>query len=166
MLPLASGPGVPYMTNVFVPTRTYSRSLDTFIPLTGVFERTLGTTNFHVPHWQLNVRTRLYYALVDTSLTPNRIVDYVNLDSTETPVDITDALMHHTPSAYSSCGPNAPVYHQNSDDGSMWCTNRPGNSTSDSVKTYGIMNQIAASFGAFGYSPSFGNPQRMNFQQA
>ena len=34
-----------------------------FVPLTGVFERTPGTTNLHVPHWQLNVRTRLRFAL-------------------------------------------------------------------------------------------------------
>jgi hypothetical protein len=147
VLPLASGPGVPYTNIVFVSNATYSASSDTFVPLTGIFERTPGTTNLHVPHWQLNLRTRLYYALVDSSLTPNRIVDCVNLDSTETPVDITDALMHDNPSSYSSCGPNATSYQQGSSDGSMWCTNRPGNSTDDSVETYGIMNQIAASLG-------------------
>ncbi len=142
VLPLASGPEVPYTNRVFLSNGTYSARLDTFVPLTGVFERTLGTTNLHVPHWQLNLRTRLSFAVVDTGL--NRIVDYVNLDSTEDPLDITDALMHDTPSRYSSCA-SSGAYHEDTTLGSMWCTNRPGNSTDNSVLTYGIMNQIAVS---------------------
>ena len=142
VLPLASGPEVPYTNRVFLSNGTYSARLDTFVPLTGVFERTLGTTNLHVPHWQLNLRTRLSFAVVDTGL--NRIVDYVNLDSTEDPLDITDALMHDTPSRYSSCA-SSGAYHEDTTLGSMWCTNRPGNSIDNSVLTYGIMNQIAVS---------------------
>ena len=46
------------------------------------------------------VRNRIRFALVDTSpeLGPNgRIVDYVNLDATEDPLDVADALMHENP---------------------------------------------------------------------
>ena len=144
VLPFASGSGVPYTNKVFLSNSTYRASSDTFVPLSGTFERTPGTTNLHVPHWQLTVRNRLRFALVDTTLSPNRIVDYVNLDSTESPLDIADALMHDTLATY-SCDPQNTIYTPSTSLGAMWCTNRPGGSTADSVLTFGIMNQIAVS---------------------
>jgi hypothetical protein len=131
---------------VILTNATYSANSDTFVPLTGIFERTPGTTNLHIPHWQLNVRTRLRFAMVDISLSPNRIVDYVNLDSTETPLDITDALMHDTPAAY-ACAPNSTLFTPSSSRGGMWCTNRLQGLTADNVLTFGVQNQIEASLG-------------------
>ena len=139
VLPLASGPGVPYTNMVFLSNSTYRASSDMFVPLTGIFERTPGTSNLYVPHWQLNVRTRLRFSLIDTSVSPNRIVDYVNLDSTEYPLDIADAL--------SSDGQCNAFYTPSASNGSMWCANRLGGSSSYSVPTFGILNQIEASFG-------------------
>ena len=130
---------MPYTNQVFLPGSTYRFSSDSFVPATGTFERTPGTTNLHVPRWQLNVRTRLRVALIDTSLSPERIVDYVNLDSTEQPLDIMAAL--------ASDGQCADVYTPSGTRGAMWCTNRFGGSTNDTVQTFGIMNQINASFG-------------------
>ncbi len=140
--PLASRPGVPYTNHVFLTNSVYLAASDTFVPLPGFFERTPGTTNLHVPRWQLSLRTRLRFALIDTVL--NRIVDYVNLDSAADPldrqsVDITAAL-----ASDGNCGGS---YTPNGSDGAMWCTNRPGGSTSDSVPTFGIMNQLEASLG-------------------
>jgi len=146
VLPLASGTGVPYTNQVLLASSTYRANSDSFEPITALFERTPGTTNLYVPHWQLSVRTSLRFALVDSSLNPNRIVDFVNLDSTEYSLDIADALMHETPGAY-SCDPNSTTYTPGSSNGSMWCTNRLGSSTDDSILTFGIMNQMEASLG-------------------
>ena len=146
VLPLTSGPGVPYTNMVFLSNSTYRASSDMFVPLTGIFERTPGTSNLYVPHWQLNVRTRLRFTLIDTSVSPNRIVDYVNLDSTESPLDMADALMHDTPGTY-SCDPQSTAYTPSATIGSMWCTNRLGGSTASAIPTFGIMNQISASLG-------------------
>ena len=166
IMPLASGPGVPYTNHVFLTNSVYLASSDTFVPLPGFFERTPGTTNLHVPHWQLSLRTRLRFALVDTTLGVNRIVDYVNLDSAADPldrqsVDITGAL-----ASDGSCGSS---YTPSGSDGAMWCTNRPGGSTGDSVPTFGIMNQIEASLG--NTSPNWNNsknefPAGMTKEQA
>jgi hypothetical protein len=139
VLPLASAAGVPYTNQIFLPASTYRFNSDSFVPLTTSFERTPGTTNLYVPHWQLNLRTRLRVALIDTSLSPERIVDYVNLDSTEQPMDIMAAL--------ASDGQCADVYTPSGARGAMWCTNRLGGSTSDTVQTTGIMNQVYASSG-------------------
>jgi hypothetical protein len=139
VLPLASGAGVPYSAQLFLSNSTYQLSSDSFVPLTGSFERTPGTTNFYIPHWQLGVRTRLRVALIDTSSSPNRIVDYVNLDSTEQPVDVMSAL-----SQDAICG---DVYTPNGSRSAMWCTNRLWGSPDLSHPTFGIMNQIEASLG-------------------
>jgi len=146
VLPLTSATGAPYTNHVVLTNATYNASSDTFVPLTGIFERTPGTSNLYVPHWQLNVRTRLRFSLIDTSVSPNRIVDYVNLDSTESPLDITDALMHDASGIY-SCDPQSTTYTPSASIGGMWCTNRAGGSSSYSVPTFGILNQIEASFG-------------------
>ena len=143
VLPLASGSGVPYTNLVVLPNATYRASSDSFVPLSGIFERTPGTSNLYVPHWQLNVRTRLRFALIDTSVSPNRIVDYVNVDSAADPlgtstVDLTSAL-----ASDGNCG---TFYTPSSANGSMWCTNTMVGSPANSV-TFGIMNQIAASMG-------------------
>jgi hypothetical protein len=159
VLPLASGPAVPYTNHVVLPNSTYLAGSDTFVPLTGIFERTPGTSNLYVPHWQLNLRTRLRFALIDTSLSPNRIVDYVNLDSTEYPLHITDALMHEI-SGTNSCDPQSTIYTPSASNGSMWCTNRLGGSTAASAPTFGIMNQINA---GLGMSPSTWYSARQNW---
>jgi hypothetical protein len=143
ILPLTGGPGVPYTNCVFLPASTYSASSDSFVPLTGVFERTPGTSNLYVPHWQLNVRTRLRFALIDTSVSPFRIVDYVNLDSAAdllgtSTVDLSSALASDV-----NCG---TFYTPSGSYGSMWCTNTMAGWPANSV-TFGIMNQIAASMG-------------------
>ena len=146
VLPLTSATGAPYTNHVVLTNATYNASSDTFVPLTGIFERPPGTSNLYVPHWLLNVRTRLRFTLIDTSVSPNRIVDYVNLDSTESLLDITDALMHDASGIY-SCDPQSTTYTPSASIGGMWCTNRAGGSTDNSVPTFGVMNQIEASLG-------------------
>jgi hypothetical protein len=117
---------------------TYKHSLGRFVALTGSFEQNQNPT-FQVPRWWLNLRTRLRFVLVDTTV--NRIVDYVNLSSADDPVDLTYELMRG-----GLCGgsfnPQNPIPN-----GAFWCTNRA--SPSESVPTYGIRSQIAVSEGLF-----------------
>ena len=132
---------IPFFTNLlFLTNSTYARALDQFVPLTGVFETV--TPAFYVPHWWLNLRTRLRFALIDTAA--NRIVDLVNLDSTELPLDITDTLMRDSPALYGQCGTN---YTPSSSDSSMWCTNHYPSQGDENLPTYGILNQLQASLG-------------------
>ena len=127
-----------------LPNSTYSASSDTFVPLTGIFERTPGTSNLYVPHWQLNVRTRLRFALVDTSVSPNRIVDYVNLDSAADPLGTSDRGPIQRPGQRREL--RRLLYTPSGANGSMWCTNHHGGLACQ-LRDFGIMNQIAASMG-------------------
>ena len=167
ILPLASGPGVPYTNQVAVPAATYKATLDTFVvPANNIFERTIGGTNLHVPQWDLYLRTRLSFALIDTSVSPNRIVDYVNLDSASDPLDPGTFNVSGALCSDGNCG---DFYTPSASQGAMWCTNRPGGSIADSVQTFGIMNQIEASLGTI--SPDWNNsrnefPLGMSKEQA
>jgi hypothetical protein len=113
-------------TVTFLPTSTYRQSPPGFIALTRTFERGKG---FEVPHWWVTMNTRTRFMLVD--IAANHVVDYVNLNSTDDPIDITAKMMEG-----GDC--SAP----NGAPGSLWCTNRLGNSSSINAATYGIMNQI------------------------
>jgi hypothetical protein len=117
----------------FLTNSTYSDSdiNNRFHTLTGIFERHPNNPFLPVPHWWLRVRAKVRFYIVDAAA--NRLIDYVNLDSNEQPVDISGALMSD-----GQCGgfPN-PV-----PDGGYWCTNRFGNATSDNIPSVGIMNQI------------------------
>jgi hypothetical protein len=129
---------VPLLTNlVFLSNMTYRAASDSFVPLTGEFERISGTTNFHVPHWALKLKSRLRFAVVDIDA-GRRIVDYVNLVG-DTDLNITEAL-----TTGGGCG---TPYTPDGSNGGMWCTNRLNGGTDPSIPTFGIQNQIEASLG-------------------
>ena len=89
------------------------------------------------------MRTRLRVILIDTSVSKTgRIVDYVNLDSTEPPLDLTASLMQDVPGQTGLCG---NYYTPNGSDGSMWCTNHLSSLADQTMPTYGILNQLSAS---------------------
>src|SRR5262249_3879185 len=100
---------------------------------------------FPLPHWFLVLHTRVRFILADTSVTPNRIVDYVNLDSVENPIDIGSII-----TTGSFC--NAV----NGNIASEGCTNRIAGATSVLMPTYGIINQIQVSMGTL-------TPQSWNY---
>jgi hypothetical protein len=106
-----------------------------FIPSLGVFESN-SISMFPLPHWWLALHTRLRFILVDTSVTPNRIVDYVNLDSVDNPIDINSII-----TAGGVCNGIG------STDGSEWCTNRYRGLATVYSPTYGILNQIQVCMG-------------------
>ena len=98
------------------------------------FERGIG---FPVPHFWLSLRTRARFILVDTALA-NRIIDYVNLDSTEPPLDIT--LMAQTN------GLCEASYIPDGSPGSLWCTT--AHAPLHPRPPYGVLNQIGICLGS------------------
>jgi hypothetical protein len=115
----------------FVPNSTVLDQPPWFEPQTHIFPiATRGA--FYVPHWWLNLNTRLLFILVDTQA--NRIVDYVNLNNWEPTLDITAKLQEGN-----SGGINALDYKNPANE---WLTNRVGNSTSPDTATFGVINQI------------------------
>jgi hypothetical protein len=117
-----------------------------FEVLNHTFDRKSG---FPVPHWWLNLNARLRFILVDVDVSPNRIVDYANLDNSAATLDITAKLME---------GKDCLVdpWPDNANPASQWCTNRLNDSTSTDVATYGILNQIVAGLnGAPNWAKSF-----------
>ena len=136
---------IPLATNLlFLTNSTYKSGSAQFVPATGTFE--LVSPAFFIPHWWVNVKARLRFAIVDRSNTTggNRIVDYVDL-SEQNVVDLTDTLMQG-----GSCGTS---YSPNGSYGSLWCTNHYPTLGDSSLPTYGVLNQIQI---ASGQQPAYG----------
>ncbi len=94
---------------------------------------------FPVPHFWLTLRARARFYLADTGYGSPRIIDYVNLDSTQPPIDITLFAMTN-PAACS------PQWIADGQPGSLWCTN--GSSAGNPmVPSYGVLNQIGICMG-------------------
>ena len=114
---------------LFLTNSTYHHGTRRFIGLSGIFESPSG---YPVPQWWLQLHTKVRFILVDTG--SRQIVDYVNLDSAEDPLDLAAAL-----SSDGQCGDS---YVQDGSPGSMWCTNRGVGVISDAVPTFGVRNQV------------------------
>jgi hypothetical protein len=122
----------------FLPNATFRYApSQSFTNLSGIFERRLG---FPVPHWNFMIKTRLRCWIVDDAGPVPRIIDYVNLESTTDPYDITDILMRVNQDTYGHCGtPYNPSFNEEAD---FWCTNRV-NPSNIGEPTFGVRNQIA-----------------------
>ena len=98
--------------------------------MAGTFERNAG---FPIPRWWLTLAVRLRFTLIDVSVMPNRIVDYVNLSRDDDPVDISAKLVE----GFGQC-----TTIDTSGSGNQWCTNRMNGSSDVQAPTFGILNQI------------------------
>ena len=126
-----------------------------FVVESGNFESHAGQPHFTVPHWWFQMKTRLRFYLVDTTF--DRIVDYVNIESTEDPIYLTDILMrNNTTDASDFCSAGQP-YSPNNSKGAMWCTNRWPNVNDPRFPTFGILNQWKASCGDPSAKPNDAN---------
>jgi hypothetical protein len=124
---------VPLSTNLmFLTNSTYLHAARRFVPAFGTFEQL--SPAFYIPHWWINVKARLRFAIVDVGT--SRIVDYVNL-ADQTLVNLTDTLMQG-----GQCGSS---YSPDGSYGSMWCTNHYPSLTDESLPTFGVLNQIQVS---------------------
>jgi hypothetical protein len=130
----------PLGTNAFyfLTNSIYRANTMQFVPLQNQafgFERHPGASQFPAPRWFLNLRTRMRFMMVDES---ERVIDFVNIDRTEQPLDLAAILSM-----------DGRLNTLDGGDGSMWSTNRLGDASGRDVTkpTYGILNQIAASSG-------------------
>lgn len=125
---------VPLNTNVvFMSNAAYYSTIRRFIP-TGNNPRFEDVRGFPIPQWSLIISNKLVGMILDTSVSPNRIVDFVNFANLNTALDVTSLIV----------GPQN-LTGDVSDPGSFWLTNRLGQSL-DSV-TEGVRNQIIESLG-------------------
>jgi hypothetical protein len=133
LMPLAP-PGSPVNHFLSLAPSTYSLKDGIFeAPPALHFEQDQNPP-FALPHWWLRLTTRLRFVLVDVVV--NRIVDYVNLSTTDDPLDITYELMRDADcSTY-----NPSTTHIN---GLLWCTNR----SSPLGPTFGSRLQLELSLG-------------------
>jgi hypothetical protein len=99
--------------------------------------------SFPVPQLWVGLRTRLRFALVDVGA--QRVVDYVNMSSSELPLAIADLMADGA-----ECDGM-----WNGEIGSLFCTNRLSGTDSPTIPTYGIENQINISDGAIAVSYAF-----------
>lgn len=134
---------VPLLTNyLFLTNSSYVFSENAF---------TNGTDSVNFfPNLQmsLNANARVRFALVDTSV--GRIVDYVNLGSSEAAINIGDLLKRTSTGSDATCDGNF-----NGEIGSLFCTNRPTGVPSVFIPTYGVLNQFLISMGSPQVSDSF-----------
>lgn len=146
---------LPFGTTNSFQFLTNSSALDYYpwvVPQTHIFPVAKPRGQFYVPHWWLNLNTRLQYALVDTRA--NRIVDYVNINNWQLPLDVTAML-----ALGNSATVNAADYKNPAN---QWITNRLNNSLSPNAPTYGIINQIqvgingTTDFQSFSHDPYSG----------
>lgn len=150
-MPLSAAAGDFY----FLSNSIYLSSPPQFVPIHNrPFEFLTGANAFPAPRWYLNLRTRMRYIMLDVSSGTN-IVDYVNLDSVEQPLDLSYIL-----SMDGDCRgviPSGTV-----EEGVMWCTNRMGGL---GTPTVGMLNQIGASLG-FTEPPRWNTDQHMSRENA
>jgi hypothetical protein len=126
---------------VFMPTNTsYSFVGDRFI-VNGTPDRTPGQTNWHVPQFEVTVKARLRFALIDT--TANRLVDYVNLAANQV-TNLAQILMVN-PDGSTPCSPS---YNATYSKGGMWCTNLASGYRADPTMPNGVRMQIDACKGS------------------
>jgi hypothetical protein len=129
---------------MFLPNSTYINRAPWFETQTHNFTDA-AQGGFYVPHWFLNLNTRLKYILVDSDA--QRIVDYVNLDNWEKTVDVTAKLQEGA-----TCSGNTATLQEPAE---QWCTNRlnRANPLNTAIPTYGIQNQIDVCLGQAAGSP-------------
>lgn len=133
---------VPIFTNYILLTNAaYSFVLNQFLSPGTI--STDPANMFTIPDWRINLSSRLRFALVDTAA--QRIVDYVSVASSQSPVDITAQLV-----SGGSC-----VGGFSGNIGDLFCTNRLFGSSDVHVLPFGLLNQINIAAGNTPVSDSF-----------
>lgn len=130
ILPWSTTNQFPFLRSSTYTNSTPGGALGGFVPQTHIFQRNSG---FEAPRWVLNLNTKVKFILYDTDA--QRIVDYVNLDNWENPLDVFGKLS-------ADYDRNDLMNYTNL--ANFWITNRQRGSLNPAVPTYGVLNQILA----------------------
>ncbi len=160
---------VPYATNIalsrwlsnqfllpvvrsvtFLPESRYDINTRRFWPISTNDVYGIGG-NLFVPDWSLFVTNQFYYALVDESVKPERLVDFVSFANIGTRLDLTKEIASTSVLPTMSGGGEPP---------NSWLTNRVGGATVR-TPTEGMLNQIWISLG----QPSISERQWANYSR-
>jgi hypothetical protein len=123
----------PYLTNP--PASSFETNVDTV---------NAGQYSVPQPHWWLITTNDLRVIMLDTTIVPNRIIDYVQLGGPNGVRDLTQEILTNFDSTYY----NGPGFNGFND---LWDTN-----LSSSGLPYGILNQLEVSKGTYGITNSNG----------
>jgi hypothetical protein len=127
----------PLVTNVeFLPPSFFQSDQNQFI----LVPHPDAANYFPVPRWVLSMNIQFRYVLLDQA--SGRILDAVNLSSSEEPVDVMKTMAANAP-CVDYLAQNGTLQP-----GSLWCTNRfPTSWGADNpfLVTYGILNQLEVS---------------------
>ncbi len=101
--------------------------------------------SFYMPYWVVAMTNQVQYALVDKSVTPPRVVDFVNLQPLVTVLDVTAQLIGQKASVGNQIGGGTTGGILSP--GDFWIPQKVGGGTGNNVPTVGVTNQIGASLG-------------------
>lgn len=109
-----------------------------FIPA-GTDINFIPNQGFYMPQLALEFTNRFFYALVDQSVTPSRLVDFVCLGNMRGVMDLSREIAGRAQLASVAGSASEPP--------NTWLTNRVGGSTDVLAPTLGVQNQIDISLG-------------------
>jgi hypothetical protein len=140
----------PLVTNAtFLPYSVFSFNRNQFqnFGLFGSLGVNGDTANFFpLPHWYLNLTNRVRVILVDTTVSPNRVIDYVNLSTINPSLDLMD-LLNRDANMVQVSAASATHGGGNVKFAGLFDTNRISGSLDPRVVTYGINYQMMVSDG-------------------
>jgi len=144
---------IPLFTNfVFLPESVYRtkqpggpafrQNTNQGVGLLAGFEQ---TGDFYIPQFNLNVSNRIRFIMIDTGVTPNRVIDYVHLSQLDGIRNLSAELGDESAVVVDG-GANVG--------GTFWATNRPGGNFNIKAPPRGVINQIEASLGNIATGPN------------
>lgn len=144
---------VPVDTNVTrLASSAYMAGSGTFLSVATNVNISLFENSFRVPQWWLRVTNRLQYLLIDRSVRPARIIDFVNLDKLVTEIDLSKGLVGDTNaggggifSDRSRSGSGSRATPVALGPGDMWNAQHVNGDID--APSQGVLNQIAVSTG-------------------
>ncbi len=145
---------VPIDTNVTrLTTSAYMASSGQLLSLATNLNVNLFERSYRVPQWWIRMTNRLQYILVDNSVRPSRVIDFVNVDKLVTDIDLSKGMTGDTNaggggifSDRNRTGTGSRVATPSSlGPGDMWNANHVGKSVD--TPAMGTINQIAVSTG-------------------
>jgi hypothetical protein len=104
---------------------------------------TINGQSYPQPHWWLTTSNGVRVIILDTTVVPNRVIDYVQLSGPNNTVDLTSNIIYYCDKPASSSGPSGTQ---------QFNTNIVGGTLTGPI---GMISQIETSLGAYPNGPIF-----------